>query len=138
MAHNGLSSLTSTTTTTILEEEQEPLPTELKEVRNDSLNSNRLSQDSAVDLDGDLQMDMNCGDEFRGGCLSTEELSGVSSGDVGVDGDVNSIFLCEFHPVAGPQITLQVPNDYVTKDLFRIVHQYIIPKVPLQGSFLSM
>lgn len=53
-------------------------------------------------------------------------------------GDVNSIFLCEFHPREGPKITIQVPNNYVTKDLFRIVNQYIIPKVPLQGSFLSM
>lgn len=54
-------------------------------------------------------------------------------------GDVLSIFLCEFHATAGPQITLQVPKDVVTKDLFRIVNQYIIPKVPdLQGSFLSM
>lgn len=94
---------------------------------NDSLITNRFSQDSAT------------GDDL-------ELLSGVSSYPCGdnaeaakmEEGDVHSIFLCEFHPTAGPKITLQVPNDDHVKDLFRIVHQYIIPKVPLQGSFLSM
>lgn len=68
-----------------------------------------------------------------------DDLDGEIDSLDGCQGDVNSIFLCEFHATAGPQITLQVPKDHVTKELFKIVNQYIIPKVPdLQGSFLSM
>lgn len=132
MAYNG-----STTTTTTIEQ----LPTSKSSTNkvnktlngdsgNDSLITTRGgSQDSAIvdDLDGEI-------DRISG----ASSITGCGGGAGVPDGDVNSIFLCEFHAVEGPKITLQVPNDHVTKDLFRIVHQYIIPKVPLQGSFLSM
>lgn len=92
---------------------------------NDSLITTRCSQHSPTVDDLDAGLDLMSE-------TSSSSATGVN------DGDVNSIFLCEFHAIEGPKITLQVPNDHVTKDLFRIVHQYIIPKVPLQGSFLSM
>lgn len=68
--------------------------------------------------------------------VSAEKMEAPKPGST--DGDVNCIFLCEFHPIAGPKIIIQVPKDHVTNDLFRIVNQYIIPKVPLQRSFLSV
>lgn len=58
-----------------------------------------------------------------------------------VDGDndaVKCIFLCEFHATAGPKIAAQVPANYITKELFDTVNRYIIPKLQLQRSFLSV
>lgn len=124
MAYCG-SSTTTTTIDTKINKVAVGAPT--ADSGNDSLITN---QDSATadELDGDVDM-------ISGPSSSSAEAPNVKHAS---DGDVNSIFLCEFHPVAGPKITLQVPNDHVTKELFRIVHPYIIPKVPLQGSFLSM
>lgn len=51
---------------------------------------------------------------------------------------IKCIFLCEFHATAGPKIVSQVPEDYITKDFFRILNRYVIPKVQLQRSFLSV
>lgn len=51
---------------------------------------------------------------------------------------IKCIFLCEFHVTAGPKIAAQVPENYITKEYFRIVNQYVIPKVQLQRSFLSV
>lgn len=52
--------------------------------------------------------------------------------------EVKCIFLCKFHATAGPQIAAQVPKNYISKELFDTVSSYIIPKVPLQRSFLSV
>ncbi len=51
---------------------------------------------------------------------------------------VKCIFLCEFHPTAGPKISCQEPADFISKDLFKTVSRYIIPKIQLQRSFLSV
>uniref|UniRef100_A0A1B0D8Y3 Nitrogen permease regulator 2-like protein n=1 Tax=Phlebotomus papatasi TaxID=29031 RepID=A0A1B0D8Y3_PHLPP len=52
---------------------------------------------------------------------------------------VQCIFLCEFHTIAGPRITIQVPSDYVSKDVFQTVSRYIIPKVQqLQRTFICL
>ncbi|KAG8231974.1 hypothetical protein J437_LFUL008895 [Ladona fulva] len=56
----------------------------------------------------------------------------------GREGPIRCIFLCEFHPVAGPKITCQVPNDYVSKETFDAVSVYIIPKAQLQRSILTV
>lgn len=48
------------------------------------------------------------------------------------------ILLCEFHATAGPTIAAQVPDSYITKDVFAIVNRYIIPKLQLERSFLSV
>lgn len=57
-----------------------------------------------------------------------------------VDGteSVKCIFLCEFHPTAGPKISCQEPADFISKELFKTVSRYIIPKIQLQRSFLSV
>lgn len=51
---------------------------------------------------------------------------------------IKCIFLCEFHATAGPKIVSQVPENYITKEFFRIVNRYVIPKIQLQRSFLSV
>nr|XP_034832492.1 GATOR complex protein NPRL2-like isoform X1 [Maniola hyperantus] len=56
----------------------------------------------------------------------------------GQEGPIRCIFLCEFHPTAGPRITCQVPENYISKDIFDTVSHYIIPKVQLQRCTLTV
>ncbi|PNF30389.1 Nitrogen permease regulator 2-like protein [Cryptotermes secundus] len=56
----------------------------------------------------------------------------------GLDGPLRCIFLCEFHPTAGPKITCQVPDNYISKEIFDAVSVYIIPKAQLQRSILTV
>ncbi|ESO95737.1 hypothetical protein LOTGIDRAFT_188434 [Lottia gigantea] len=51
---------------------------------------------------------------------------------------IESIFYSEFHPIAGPQIVYQVPEDYITKEEFDSVHIYIITKPDLQKSVITV
>ncbi|CAF4933555.1 unnamed protein product [Pieris macdunnoughi] len=56
----------------------------------------------------------------------------------GQEGPIRCIFLCEFHPTAGPRITCQVPENYISKEIFDTVSHYIIPKVQLQRCTLTV
>ncbi|KPI95728.1 PREDICTED: nitrogen permease regulator 2-like protein [Papilio xuthus] len=56
----------------------------------------------------------------------------------GQEGPIRCIFLCEFHHTAGPKITCQVPENYISKDIFDTVSHYIIPKVQLQRCTLTV
>lgn len=51
---------------------------------------------------------------------------------------IKCIFFCKFHATAGPQIVTQVPKNYISKDLFDIISQYLIPKAQLQKCFVSV
>ncbi|XP_054710479.1 GATOR complex protein NPRL2-like isoform X2 [Uloborus diversus] len=51
---------------------------------------------------------------------------------------INCIFFSEFHTIAGPKITFQVPNDYVSKELFDSYVCYIIPKEELQRKLMTV
>lgn len=71
-------------------------------------------------------------------------------------GPIRCIFLSEFHPLLGPKITCQVgdnienvasnnktnlsqvPDGYVSKDIFDSVNVYIIPKPQLQRCILTV
>ncbi|XP_037038641.1 GATOR complex protein NPRL2 [Bradysia coprophila] len=53
-------------------------------------------------------------------------------------GPIRCIFLSEFHPSLGPKITCQVPDGYVSKDIFDSVNVYIIPKPQLQRCILTV
>ncbi|XP_046985009.1 GATOR complex protein NPRL2 isoform X1 [Schistocerca americana] len=71
-------------------------------------------------------------------------MGAVNGGDeryfegCGREGPVRCIFFSEFHPTAGPKITCQVPEDYVSKEVFDAVNVYIIPKPQLQRSILTI
>lgn len=56
----------------------------------------------------------------------------------GREGPLRCVFLCEFHPVAGPKITCQVPENFISKDVFDNVSVYIIPKAQLQWSTITV
>ncbi|XP_078690409.1 GATOR1 complex protein NPRL2-like isoform X1 [Branchiostoma floridae x Branchiostoma belcheri] len=51
---------------------------------------------------------------------------------------IRCIFFSEFHPVAGPKITFQVPEDYISQKLFDSVHIYIITKPQLQNKLITL
>lgn len=51
---------------------------------------------------------------------------------------IKCIFLCKFHATAGPQIATQVPDNYITKDVFDTISRYVIPKLQLERCFLSL
>lgn len=51
---------------------------------------------------------------------------------------IKCIFFCKFHATAGPQIVTQVPSNYIPKDVFDTISQYMIPKAQLQRSFVSV
>uniref|UniRef100_UPI00358EAD07 GATOR1 complex protein NPRL2 isoform X1 n=1 Tax=Myxine glutinosa TaxID=7769 RepID=UPI00358EAD07 len=54
------------------------------------------------------------------------------------DKRVECIFFSEFHPTAGPKITFQVPEDYLSRELFDMVHVYIITKPELQNKLITV
>ncbi|XP_052746585.1 GATOR complex protein NPRL2 isoform X2 [Bicyclus anynana] len=54
------------------------------------------------------------------------------------EGPIRCIFLGEFHPVAGPKISCQFPEDYVSKELFDAISAYIIPKPQMQKCTMTI
>ncbi|XP_050411926.1 GATOR complex protein NPRL2 isoform X1 [Patella vulgata] len=51
---------------------------------------------------------------------------------------IKSIFYSEFHPVAGPKIVYQVPEDYISKEEFDAVSIYIITKQELKNRIITV
>lgn len=47
-------------------------------------------------------------------------------------GSIRAIFLSQFHPVQGPMIRCQYPDDFLSKDTFDSLSSFIIPKNELQ------
>ncbi|KAL1497987.1 hypothetical protein ABEB36_008861 [Hypothenemus hampei] len=54
------------------------------------------------------------------------------------DSLIRCIFFCEFHPTAGPIISCQVPENYISKELFDSISVYIITKPELQRSTITV
>ncbi|XP_043273971.1 GATOR complex protein NPRL2 [Venturia canescens] len=54
------------------------------------------------------------------------------------EGVIRCIFFSEFHHIAGPKITCQVPDNFISKDIFDNVSVYIIPKAQLQRSTITV
>ncbi|XP_071959760.1 GATOR1 complex protein NPRL2-like [Antedon mediterranea] len=48
------------------------------------------------------------------------------------------IFFSEFHPITGPKVTFQVPEDFITKELFDQLHVYIITKSELNNKLITI
>ncbi|XP_077296427.1 GATOR complex protein NPRL2-like isoform X2 [Arctopsyche grandis] len=56
----------------------------------------------------------------------------------GREGPIRCIFLCEFHPIAGPKVSCQFPDEYISKEIFDAINVYIIPKPPLQRCLMTI
>ncbi|KAG8436134.1 hypothetical protein GDO86_007297 [Hymenochirus boettgeri] len=51
---------------------------------------------------------------------------------------IECIFFSEFHPTLGPKITYQVPEEYISRELFDTVQVYIITKPELQNKLITV
>ncbi|CAH2036133.1 unnamed protein product, partial [Iphiclides podalirius] len=56
----------------------------------------------------------------------------------GREGPIRCIFLGEFHPIAGPKIACQFPEDYISKEFFDSISAYIIPKPQIQRCTMTI
>ncbi|CRK95512.1 CLUMA_CG008981, isoform A [Clunio marinus] len=54
------------------------------------------------------------------------------------DAEIKCIFLCEFHSTVGTKIIDQSPKNFITKEDFDKISNYVIPKVQLQRCFISI
>lgn len=112
----------------------------------DALNNNDIINEYSVKHKSELcenEESINKTDNISDNICNKEndscEVNRSDSDDGGDDNaTVKCIFLCEFHATAGPKIAAQVPESFISKDLFDTVNRYIIPKLQLQRSFLSV
>ncbi|XP_060691752.1 GATOR complex protein NPRL2 isoform X3 [Hemiscyllium ocellatum] len=51
---------------------------------------------------------------------------------------IECVFFSEFHPTLGPKITFQVPEEYISRELFDTVQVYIITKPELQNKLITV
>ncbi|XP_062853920.1 GATOR complex protein NPRL2 [Trichomycterus rosablanca] len=51
---------------------------------------------------------------------------------------IECVFFSEFHPTLGPKITYQVPEEYISRELFDTVQVYIITKPELQNKLITV
>ncbi|XP_031573687.1 GATOR complex protein NPRL2-like [Actinia tenebrosa] len=51
---------------------------------------------------------------------------------------IKCILFCEFHPIAGPKIVYQSPDNFISKEEFDCVAVYIIPKPELQSKVITV
>ncbi|XP_033330459.1 nitrogen permease regulator-like 2 isoform X2 [Megalopta genalis] len=72
-------------------------------------------------------------------CLKMMSVTVVNDTDnKGQEDPIRCIFFSEFHHIAGPKITCQVPDNFISKDIFDNVSVYIIPKAQLQRSTITV
>ncbi|MBN3295082.1 GATOR1 complex protein NPRL2 [Amia ocellicauda] len=57
---------------------------------------------------------------------------------MGSNSQIECIFFSEFHPTLGPKITYQVPEEYISRELFDTVQVYIITKPELQNKLITV
>ncbi|XP_029946812.1 GATOR1 complex protein NPRL2 [Salarias fasciatus] len=57
---------------------------------------------------------------------------------MGMSSRIECIFFSEFHPTLGPKITYQVPEEYISRELFDTVQVYIITKPELQNKLITV
>uniref|UniRef100_A0A6I8N5Q6 NPR2 like, GATOR1 complex subunit n=1 Tax=Ornithorhynchus anatinus TaxID=9258 RepID=A0A6I8N5Q6_ORNAN len=57
---------------------------------------------------------------------------------MGSSSRIECIFFSEFHPTLGPKITYQVPEDFISRELFDTVQVYIITKPELQNKLITV
>ncbi|XP_053678345.1 GATOR complex protein NPRL2 [Anopheles nili] len=54
------------------------------------------------------------------------------------DGPIRCILLSEFHAIAGSKISCQVPENFVSKEIFDSIRTFIIPKPQLQRCIITI
>uniref|UniRef100_A0A8C5CEN2 NPR2 like, GATOR1 complex subunit n=1 Tax=Gadus morhua TaxID=8049 RepID=A0A8C5CEN2_GADMO len=57
---------------------------------------------------------------------------------MGMASRIECVFFSEFHPTLGPKITYQVPEEYISRELFDTVQVYIITKPELQNKLITV
>lgn len=72
----------------------------------------------------------------RGSAVATSIAADIDNNDD--NNIIKCIFLCKFHATAGPQIAAQVPDNYISKEVFDTISRYVIPKLQLERCFLSL
>lgn len=105
-----------------------------------NLNGTKLNTNQVCDKENRLvKYYKNNNDSNSDDSDNTKSEDSLSDSDDDYDQEVvKCIFLCKFHATAGPKIAAQVPNNYISKEIFDTVSRYVIPKVQLQRSFLSV
>eukprot|EP00075_Anas_platyrhynchos_P033887 XP_027323140.1 GATOR complex protein NPRL2 [Anas platyrhynchos] len=53
-------------------------------------------------------------------------------------GRIECVFFSEFHPTLGPKITYQVPEDFISRELFDTVQVFVITKPELQNKLITV
>ncbi|XP_026741965.1 GATOR complex protein NPRL2-like [Trichoplusia ni] len=84
------------------------------------------------------QADYEDGANGKKGLMSTKMMETRYYEGCGREGPIRCIFLGEFHPVAGPKISCQFPEDYISKDVFDSISAYIIPKPQIQKCTMTI
>ncbi|XP_065178631.1 GATOR1 complex protein NPRL2-like isoform X2 [Sycon ciliatum] len=51
---------------------------------------------------------------------------------------VKAVFFSEFHPQAGPIVSYQTPENFISRDLYDVVSVYVIPKPALYGKIMKV
>lgn len=76
----------------------------------------------------------------RGNAIAASIVTDIDNNDDDNDNNniIKCIFLCKFHATAGPQIAAQVPDNYISKEVFDTISRYVIPKLQLERCFLSL
>ncbi|KAJ2954652.1 hypothetical protein O0L34_g2947 [Tuta absoluta] len=99
-----------------------------------------ISRTSASSITGlsikELCYDGSVDTEF--GLMSSKIMETRYYEGCGREGPIRCIFLGEFHPVAGPKIACQFPEDYISKEVFDSISAYIIPKPQIQKCTMTI
>ncbi|XP_055386114.1 protein PF3D7_1417600-like [Condylostylus longicornis] len=104
-------------------------------------NLTKINRSSTVSiLSAPVPLISGAGAAAAGVILPQNEISSVTTALETIDDTeaIKCIFLCEFHVTAGRKITVQVPENYLSKEKFETVSRYVIPHVELQRSFLCL
>ncbi|KAG6442811.1 GATOR complex protein NPRL2 [Manduca sexta] len=90
---------------------------------------NRLKVVRQKDYEGDIGSNLGLSNKM----METRYYEGC-----GREGPIRCIFLGEFHPVAGPKISCQFPEDYISKEVFDSISAFIIPKPQIQKCTMTI
>ncbi|CAB3258863.1 unnamed protein product [Arctia plantaginis] len=84
------------------------------------------------------QLEYEDGASEKIGLMSAKMMETRYYEGCGREGPIRCIFLGEFHPVAGPKISCQFPEDYISKEVFDSISAYIIPKPQIQKCTMTI